>query len=667
MQRFQCSHVFLHLTIRSHYEHAIRVFKYHFETELDKKSEVFYYEFEKHLDNTYATIIDVVQKWKQARLTQRMKTSPRDFIELQGLDLFRAKYSHARSDEQAIVMREKLRFSPIGRVKYILQDGWMVPSKERYRGRTIKPQKPDTHWTSGIPDTHWTSGILGKNCYEHLPVDAQPDTDTDDELSPTQPPEPSKTGKSKERRKREMEEVTEVVEVANEEKMPTAKKKKKKAQGNIAAFGQNALNSSLPEKGEVQKRTMRPTTSATKALSKKNEMNVWEVGVLECKLKNGQEKLDRFGKDVLNAVEASVKTVNNVIRACQKAALFLVEHLMNDSKLHFLLQQLLSNGKKDDGGQQFWTCLMQLIYCGESGSKNVLIRYLKTLPELELFLVPEREKIILHGSFFNLFENNAKTLAAAFRGQIIGKMNMLVARVLEETAEQELQERTSQIEEILKLSCSRLEGEALEQYLFNIAPYSESVPSTPSDCSEPISENELDDLKKEKRKFQLQDYELSEREDVDDLNSNLDIPDALFEDFPFSEQIPATRQAQELDDAVYKFVLINQMLSNPWIIVPQSSMIDCYISITEASLLPLLDPELLEKKTGIKKSSDSLPSWLKHGKLNQPQGHLWKALFGPKLGGRFQYCTIDEHLDRIGSKEMVQLNSEDGKLQSNPF
>jgi hypothetical protein len=515
--------------------------------------------------------------------------------ELVGLDIF-------DGDE----FKRKNRFSPIVRID---PDGFAKP---RYRGRTITPCKKDPIvWQSGLSENPFEVLALEKEEEEDEDEDSISEVEYEPIVKKKQPKKRKKeeetaevqsdeeNTKKKRKKEKKEEEVSESTEVKSDEETTLTEKKKpkKKARGNTAAFGLKALNSILPKKGVVKKRQMKPTTSESKRLGKLHEMNVWEVGVLECKLRNGQEKLDEFGKHMLKAIRACVETVNNIFRRCQKASLFLVEHLMERPAIYYLLQELITNGKADDGGQQFWTALMQLLYSGESMSPNVLIRYFKALPEFKRFLVPAKEKIDLNGSYYNLIQNNAKTLAASFRGQIIGKLPLLIAQILEETDHKDLPETRASIESILTYSCSKMDKDSLEKY--------------------------------------MQDQG-NQIETGDDANE--------FEGDEANEFVKMGDEANEFVDAVYKFVRINQMLSNPWKVVPQSSVTDCSILITEASLLPLLDPVLLQSKTSIRKSHSTLPSWLKSGKLNQPQGHFWRVLFGPTLGGKFKYCTVDEHL-----------------------
>ena len=100
---------------------------------------------------------------------------------------------------------------------------------------------------------------------------------------------------------------------------------------------------------------------------------------------------------------------------------------------------------------------------------------------------------------------------------------------------------------------------------------------------------------------------------------------------------------------VLQFIRINALLTRPWVVVPQSTISDNSVNITEAGLLGVLDDKVLKAFTGIDKKLKSSRSWLhaQNGHIKEPQGNFWRLLFGTHLGGRFKYCTVEEYLDNL--------------------
>jgi hypothetical protein len=82
----------------------------------------------------------------------------------------------------------------------------------------------------------------------------------------------------------------------------------------------------------------------------------------------------------------------------------------------------------------------------------------------------------------------------------------------------------------------------------------------------------------------------------------------------------------ESSNLVVKFFKINNLLLQPWVIVPQSTKSNSFITLTETALLRML----------------GMNDWLKSQKRSmiEPQGSFLKVIFGERLGGRFD--------DRVG-------------------
>jgi len=88
-------------------------------------------------------------------------------------------------------------------------------------------------------------------------------------------------------------------------------------------------------------------------------------------------------------------------------------------------------------------------------------------------------------------------------------------------------------------------------------------------------------------------------------------------------------------NAVVKFIKINQMLQEPWVVVPQSSAGSSFVTFTETSVLRHMP------------SWDQ--TWLKASRksMDRPTGSLLKEIYGPTLGGRFDFITVDQLIERV--------------------
>ena len=178
---------------------------------------------------------------------------------------------------------------------------------------------------------------------------------------------------------------------------PKKRPAKKKFKGNVQAHGKNALDKTLADKAK-QHREITPLSSKLKSLGKTKETNSWTVGVLRAKLAHLRDIEDNdeasFGEYVQEAIEDIAHDLNLAVRYAQKAALYLLEHLFADPEQHELLQSFITNGTKEDGGQVFWSGMLNLVYNGKSNSKSEAVIYLKGLPKFATFKIPKADKRI---------------------------------------------------------------------------------------------------------------------------------------------------------------------------------------------------------------------------------------------------------------------------------
>jgi hypothetical protein len=126
-----------------------------------------------------------------------------------------------------------------------------------------------------------------------------------------------------------------------------------------------------------------------------------------------------------------VRSANIMLRYAQKAALFLVEHIMADPNLTrvYLLQDMLGTHKKE-GGRSFWVGLCNFIRRSRQfESSCLLLRYFKNLPQATQFQMAQHDSSIVE---HRLVEQNADHLATSFRGQIIGRLPVLISKCLTE-------------------------------------------------------------------------------------------------------------------------------------------------------------------------------------------------------------------------------------------
>ena len=112
------------------------------------------------------------------------------------------------------------------------------------------------------------------------------------------------------------------------------------------------------------------------------------------------------------------------------------------------------------------------------------------------------------------------------------------------------------------------------------------------------------------------------------------------------------REIREINDRkevdgwnhVSKFYKINKLHPKPWVLVPKSGPKDLFVMITETAIIRNMDPEMLERATGI-----SMDNWLTDNQgrgIKEPQGSFLKFLFGDALGGDFKCADTKQYMER---------------------
>ena len=118
---------------------------------------------------------------------------------------------------------------------------------------------------------------------------------------------------------------------------------------------------------------------------------------------------------------------------------FILENL-NESSDFEILENL--------NDQVFWTAILSFCIRGKSDSKNSLFLYFKNMPEKEIFIMESKVNLPMS----KIIEEAARNMVKDFNNQIIGKIPILIAKILKETSPEVLEQKTKEIEEYLKLT-----------------------------------------------------------------------------------------------------------------------------------------------------------------------------------------------------------------------
>lgn len=249
---------------------------------------------------------------------------------------------------------------------------------------------------------------------------------------------------------------------------PPKKKRKTKAKvdkkGSVAAHGRGVLdNTSFKEKKEPEKRDMRTLPRLTKSLQKQHGTRSLNCGTLMASLR-GNPNFNQEAQDIVGTIINSLVSIVNVVHIhAQKAALFLIENVMaGPVEHHFLLQEMVTSGTANDGGNLFWQNLSNLVCTGATRTNSLLLNHFMGMEGWNNFVIPTNYTTGFP-SLSRLLENNASNLAASFRGQVVGRLSLLIAKVVLTNGEDSYEE----IRKILKKFCDRPTSDSTRIYLEN--------------------------------------------------------------------------------------------------------------------------------------------------------------------------------------------------------
>jgi hypothetical protein len=76
--------------------------------------------------------------------------------------------------------------------------------------------------------------------------------------------------------------------------------------------------------------------------------------------------------------------------------------------------------------------------------------------------VVDSSQILPYTGLSTLLDNNAPILASSFRGQIVGRISLLIGKILEKSVDLEATEY--EIQDILRDAVSNLENQIMDQY-----------------------------------------------------------------------------------------------------------------------------------------------------------------------------------------------------------
>ena len=232
--------------------------------------------------------------------------------------------------------------------------------------------------------------------------------------------------------------------IDNENDVQKPKKKRKIKLGKSAASSAKVMNGIIP-KYDKRERNLSEEVKLVTKLSQK-AIKTWEIGCWGSKLKtkfpNNVELQDRITGD-LGYVTA---LINKLTHLAQLATEFLIESLL-DAPNHLITNQIISSGKDDDGGKLYWMNMLAVLHKGKySGKMEIIKAFLNTNGHEHFFLDPQdRFKSEKHCYLNPIIQEVAATLATSFRKQVIGSLPLLVAKVLEETPEEEKEAKLQQI------------------------------------------------------------------------------------------------------------------------------------------------------------------------------------------------------------------------------
>ena len=408
----------------------------------------------KDLNENPANITDYLTR--KQKLVDKYLQLKKDYADLRKQD-----HKAGTQLDNLFLKAVKTRFVPVDRVP----KGKLV--RPRYSFRTVSPkrQDPQSGWNSVNFKTH--------NPFEVLPIVVDEDEFLMDDISKDVKKDVKKDAEIKKQSKKRKRQITPAsassLSIKNGSGSGSSrgsyskvkpkrvvkrlagggKGKKKKAKGNVAAFGKGAANAGLPAR-EASKNPPRKQSNYNMGLRKleKFSINTWNIGVLESKLKRNEKSLNSFESHVFVTMKGIVKAVNNLKRLSQLAVKCIIEiaskdvekcHLLQGKfiEYHYLPFLDLVGLTENEGGISFWNGLMNALRLRKrkSKSKCALIQYFLNLKdENGAFVVDEFFLDNDLGRFLNhrIIEANAGELASSFRGQVIGKLPLILSKLLDE-------------------------------------------------------------------------------------------------------------------------------------------------------------------------------------------------------------------------------------------
>jgi hypothetical protein len=400
---------------------------------------------------------------------------------------------------------------------------------------------------------------------------------------------------------------------------PSTGPRKRQRRGVISSFGRDSLSvTSYSAKKVPQKRKIKETTKLMNSQKGKHGTRTLFAGTIQANLRVGSgAPLSDFQTIVKTMLENYATIVNIVHVHAQKAALFIIENIIEEGEQHYwILQEMVDNGTKNDGGNAFWQNLCNLVCKGRTQTKFPLLKKFMRMEGWEQFVI-QKELLCGYSALSVLLENNASVLASSFRGQVIGRLPSLIAKVLETYGEDEERE----VDRILGLRFERPIEQEIENYLNTDFDDTESLPGS-----------------------SIFDDNLSDSDSSDE-----DYQDAIFD----LEETPRAfnNSTKHKFDAVVKFHLINSMLPRPerFAVVPSSGIVHKSILVTEASLLYNI-------KANVSIFGEKKSEWVSsNGKLVKCPGVLWQNLF-PRIVERKKLILIDQ-ADPAGNSSRILISS----------
>ncbi len=244
------------------------------------------------------------------------------------------------------------------------------------------------------------------------------------------PPEPL-------RRPYRLRVVEEKEEKEREKKHGKTREKDRKSAakaGNYLPSDRDSRNMPGVESREVEHRNVSDATRKMKSLKKKHGVITWPIGCIASRLRKGQ--LSESSKFISERIEFTVERLNILKRLAQWGTLFLVEYCLADEDEETadkILNAIVFSDTGGQGGTKYWQGVLRFLQYGKTNSQELSVtKFAEVNANLPASMPTLQKKYI---GLQRGIENLAVTLDTEFATNVVGRIELLAATVLQHNPE----------------------------------------------------------------------------------------------------------------------------------------------------------------------------------------------------------------------------------------